>query len=67
MGAATLLGLFTLVIWIQTGERLFGLLAGAMLCLSVRLTLSAPVFLPGPFGYWDFLHKLSFTGYCGFL
>ena len=67
MGAATLVGLFTLVIWIQTGERLFGLLAGAMLCLSVRLTLSAPVFLPGPFGYWDFLHKLSFTGYCGFL
>ena len=67
MGSAGLMGLLTLVIWIQTGERLFGLLAGGLLCLTVRLTLSAPVFLPGPFVVWDFIHKLSFAWYCGFL
>ena len=67
MGSAGLMGLLTLVIWVQTGERLFGFLAGGLLCLTVRLTLSAPVFLPGPFGVWDFIHKLSFAWYCGFL
>ena len=67
MGSAGLMGLLTLVIWIQTGERLFGLLAGGLLFLTVRLTLSAPVFLPGPFVVWDFVHKLSFAWYCGFL
>jgi signal transduction histidine kinase len=67
MASAALMGLLTLVIWIQTGERLFGLLAGGLLFLAVRLTLSAPVFLPGPFAVWDFAHKLSFTWYCGFL
>ncbi len=67
MGSAGLMGLLTLVVWIQTGERLFGLLAGGLLFLTVRLTLSAPVFLPGPFVFWDFVHKLSFAWYCGFL
>ncbi|WP_168708506.1 ATP-binding protein [Hydrogenophaga sp. PAMC20947] len=67
MASAGLMGLLTLVIWIQTGERLFGLLAGGLLFLAIRLTLSAPVFLPGPFAAWDFVHKLSFAWYCGFL
>lgn len=67
MGSAGLMGLLTLVIWVHTDERLFGLLAGGLLCLTTRLTLSAPVFLPGPFGFWDFIHKLSFAWYCGFL
>jgi signal transduction histidine kinase len=63
--SAFLLGLLSLLIWAHSGERLFGLLAGGLLVLTGRLALSAPVFLPGPFVFWDYLHKLSFTLYCG--
>lgn len=62
-----LLGLLSLLIWAHSGERLFGLLAGGLLVLTLRLTLSAPVFLPGTFGLWDYLHKLAFTFYCGLI
>jgi signal transduction histidine kinase len=65
--AAFMLGLLSLLIWTKSAERLLGLLAGSLLVLSVRLWLSAPVFLPGPFWVWDYLHKLSFTWYCGFI
>lgn len=64
---AGLMGLLSLMLWLRTGERLFGLLAGGMLVLTVRLWLSTPLFLPGPFAFWDYVHKLSFTWYCGFL
>jgi hypothetical protein len=37
-----------------------------LLTLTARLLLSAPLFIPGPFWVWDYLHKLSFTWYCGF-
>jgi signal transduction histidine kinase len=60
------LGLLALLVWVNTAERLFGLLAGGLLALTVRLLLSTPIFLPGPFALWDYLHKLSFTWYCGF-
>jgi signal transduction histidine kinase len=59
------LGLLALLVWLNTGERLFGLLAAGLLALTVRLLLSTPMFLPGAFGFWDYLHKLSFTLYCG--
>lgn len=65
--SAFLLGLLSLLIWAHSGERLFGLLAGGLLVLTGRLALSAPVFLPGPFVLWDYLHKLSFTLYCGLI
>ncbi len=63
---AFMLGLLALLIWRHTAEALFGLLAGGLLTLTVRLLLSAPLFIPGPFWAWDYLHKLSFTWYCGF-
>lgn len=63
---AFMLGLLALLIWRHTAEALFGLLAGGLLTLAVRLVLSAPLFIPGPFWAWDYLHKLSFTWYCGF-
>lgn len=68
MVAATafMMGLLSLLIWTRTAERLFGLLAAGLLVLTLRLFLSTPVFLPGPFLLWDYLHKLSFTLYCGF-
>lgn len=65
--AALLLGLLSLLIWGQTRERLFGLLAGGLLVLVVRLFLSVQVQLPGSFAFWDYVHKLSFTWYCGFV
>lgn len=65
--SAFMMGLLSLLIWVRTTERLFGLLGGGLLVLTVRLWLSTPVFLPGPFQLWDYVHKLSFTLYCGFL
>lgn len=65
--SAFMMGLLSLLIWVRTAERLFGLLGGGLLVLTVRLWLSTPVFLPGPFLFWDYVHKLSFTLYCGFL
>jgi hypothetical protein len=64
---AFILGLLALLIWRHTAETLLGLLAGGLLTLTVRLLLSAPLFIPGPFWAWDYLHKLSFTWYCGFI
>jgi signal transduction histidine kinase len=65
--SALLLGTLSLLIWMRTRESLFGLLAGGLLILVVRLLLSVQVFLPGPFWFWDYLHKLSFTWYCGYV
>lgn len=65
--SALLLGMLSLLIWLRSREHLFGLLAGGLLVLVVRLLLSVQVYLPGPFVVWDFLHKLSFTWYCGFV
>lgn len=64
--ASFMLGLLSLLIWSKSAERLFGLLAGGLLVLAVRLWLSTPLFLPGPFLAWDYVHKLTFTLYCGF-
>ncbi len=63
---ALMLGLLALVIWRHTAEVLLALLAAGLLMLTVRLLLSAPLFVPGPFWAWDYLHKLSFMWYCGF-
>jgi len=62
-----MLGLMSLLVWLRTRERLLGLLAAGLLVLVPRLVLSTPIPLPGPFPVWDYLHKLSFTWYCGFM
>lgn len=65
--SALMMGLLSLLIWMMSEERLLGLLAAGLLVLTLRLYLSTPLFLPGPFLAWDYLHKLTFTLYCGFL
>ncbi|HMP11167.1 ATP-binding protein [Hydrogenophaga sp.] len=65
--SAFMLGLMAMMVWLRGRERLIGLLAAGLLVLAPRLVLSTPVLLPGPFVFWDFLHKLSFTWYCGLL
>jgi signal transduction histidine kinase len=65
--SAFMMGILSLLIWVRTAERLFGLLGGGLMVLTLRLWLSTPIFVPGPFLFWDYLHKLSFTLYCGFL
>jgi signal transduction histidine kinase len=66
VACAFMLGLMALLIWRYTAEALFGLLAGGLLILALRLLLSTPLLIPGPFWAWDYLHKLSFTWYYGF-
>jgi len=65
--SALMLGLMSLLVWLRTREHLLGLLAAGLLVLVPRLVLSTPTPLPGPFPLWDYLHKLSFTWYCGFM
>lgn len=65
--SALMMGLLSLLIWMMSEERLLGLLAAGLLVLTLRLYLSTPLFLSGPFLAWDYLHKLTFTLYCGFL
>lgn len=65
--SALMLGLMSLLVWMRTREHLLGLLAAGLLVLVPRLVLSTPTPLPGPFPVWDYLHKLSFTWYCGFM
>lgn len=65
--SALMAGALAMLIWMRTPERLFGLFGAGLLVLTVRLWLSTPLYLPGPFVVWDYLHKLSFTWYCGLL
>lgn len=62
-----MLGLMSLLLWLHTRERLFGLLAAAAFSWSVRLGLTPLETPPMPFELWYYLQKLSFTFYCGFL
>lgn len=62
-----MLGLMSLLLWLNTRERLFGLLAAAAFSWAVRLGLTALETPPMPFEVWYYLQKLSFTAYCGFL
>ena len=62
-----MLGLMALLLWLNTRERLFGLLAAATFAWAVRLGLSPLETPPMSFEVWYYLQKLSFTAYCGFL
>lgn len=62
-----MLGLMSLLLWLNTRERLFGLLGAAAFSWAVRLGLTALETPPMSFEVWYYLQKLSFTAYCGFL
>lgn len=62
-----MLGLMALLLWLNTHERLFGLLAAATFAWTIRLGLTALEAPPMPFEVWYYLQKLSFTVYCGYL
>lgn len=62
-----MVGLMSLLMWLQTRERMFGLLVGATLAWTVRLALTPMETPPMTFEVWYYLHKLSFTIYCGCL
>ncbi len=68
VGAASLLvALLCGLMWLQNRDKVFGLLAAASCAWAIRLFLTPLVNPPMPFELWFYLHKLSFTVYCGFL
>ena len=66
-GCSALLALLAGLLWMQNRERAFGLLAVAFGMWVLRLVLTPLVHPPIPFELWFFMHKLSFTLYCGFV
>ncbi|MGA0570975.1 ATP-binding protein [Variovorax sp. VNK109] len=64
---SVLLALLSGLIWLQARERVFALLAAASTAWAIRLALTPLVEPNMPFELWFYLHKLSFTVYCGFL
>jgi signal transduction histidine kinase len=62
-----MLSLIAGLVWWTVRERAFAWLAIASAAWMVRLVLT-PLIHPGmPFELWFFLHKFSFTLYCGFI
>lgn len=62
-----MLGLMSLLLWLNTRERMFGLLAAGVFSWAIRLALT-PLETPQmSFEVWYYFQKLSFTAYCGFL
>jgi signal transduction histidine kinase len=55
------------LIWHQGADKVFALLAIASGAWALRLALTPAVQPFMPFELWFFLHKLTFTVYCGFL
>jgi signal transduction histidine kinase len=64
---SALLALLAGLLWLQNHERALGLLALAFGVWVLRLALTPLVHPPMPFELWFYLHKLSFTLYCGFV
>ncbi len=64
---STLLAILSGLMWVQGRERVFALLAAASVAWALRLVLTPTVNPHMPFELWFYLHKLSFTLYCGFL
>ncbi len=64
---SVLLAVLAGLMWFQGRERVFALLSAASAALAVRLVLTPTVNPHMPFELWFYLHKLSFTVYCGFL
>jgi signal transduction histidine kinase len=64
---SALLAVLAGVLWLQNRDHAFGLLALAFSAWVLRLVLTPLVHPPMPFALWFYLHKLSFTLYCGFM
>jgi signal transduction histidine kinase len=64
---SALLALMAGVLWLQTRDPAYGMLALAFGAWVLRLVLTPLVHPPMPFALWFYLHKLSFTLYCGFM
>jgi len=64
---ALMLALMSLLLWLQTHERMFGLLSVASFAWTVRLLTTPMLASPLSMEVWFYLHKLSFTVYCGFM
>lgn len=64
---ALMLALMSLLLWLQTHERMFGLLSMASFAWTLRLLITPLLAPPFSMEVWFYLHKLSFTLYCGFL
>lgn len=64
---ALMLALMSLMLWLNTRERMFGLLSVASFAWTLRLLITPLVAPPFSLEVWFYLHKLSFTVYCGFL
>lgn len=62
-----MLGLMSLLLWLNTRERMFGLLAAGVFSWTIRLALTPLETPPMSFEVWYYFQKLSFTAYCGFL
>lgn len=62
-----MLGLMSLLLWLNTRERMFGLLAAGVFSWAIRLALTPLETPPMSFEVWYYFQKLSFTAYCGFL
>jgi signal transduction histidine kinase len=67
VACSVLLALLAGLIWLQSRERAFGLLAAGSAAWAVRLALSPLVHPSLSFEWWFYLHKLSYTFYCGFI
>jgi signal transduction histidine kinase len=64
---SVLLAMLAGLMWSQNQERAFALFALGCAAWAVRLALTPLVNPPMPFAWWFFLHKLSFSLYCGFV
>lgn len=62
---SALLAILAALLWLQNRDTVLGLLALAFAAWVVRLGLTPMVHPPMPFALWFYLHKLSFTLYCG--
>lgn len=67
MACSVVLALFSGLIWLQSRERVFAFLAAGSAAWALRLALSPLVDPPMPFELWFYLHKLSYTLYCGYI
>lgn len=67
VACSVVLALLSGLIWRQSRERVFAFLSAASAAWALRLALSPLVNPPMPFELWFYLHKLSYTLYCGFI
>ncbi|MFM2112386.1 MAG: Sensor histidine kinase LiaS, partial [Pseudomonadota bacterium] len=65
--SAGVLALLSALVWYASRDKVFGLFAIAAAAWMVRQALTPLVNPMMPFELWFFLHKITFTLYCGFI